>query len=127
MNDGISAQWCLLVYTLVDEVATVALTLGRGSLLAKVDIKSAYCLILVHPTNRPLLGIRWQGQIFVDTKLPFGLRSAPKVFNAVADALEWCNRLAGVTTANHHLDDFITMGPPNSNVCAKNLETIKAV
>ena len=28
---------------------------------------------------------------------------------------------------DHYLDDFITMGPPNSNVCAKNLETIKAV
>ena len=127
VNDGISAQWCSLVYTSVDKVATAVLTLGRGSLLAKVDIKSAYRLIPVHPSNRPLLGIRWQGHIFVETKLPFGLRSVPKVFNAVADALEWCYRLAGVTAVDHYLDDFITMGPPNSDMCAKNLETIKAV
>ena len=71
MNNEISAQWCSLFYTLVDKVATVALTLGKGLLLAKVDIKSAYCLIPIHPTDRPLLGIQWQGQIFVDTKLLF--------------------------------------------------------
>ena len=88
VNDGISAQWCSSVYTSVDKVATAAFTLGKGPLLAKVDIKSAYHLIPVHPTNRPLLGIWWQGQIFVDTKLLFGLRSVPKVFNVVANALE---------------------------------------
>ena len=50
---------------------------------------SAYRNIPVHPGDRHLLGIQWQGKTFVDTCLPFGLRSAPKLFNAVADALEW--------------------------------------
>jgi len=31
----------------------------------------------------------WEGQVFVDTTLPFGLRSAPIIFSAVADALLW--------------------------------------
>ena len=26
----------------------------------------------------------------IDDMLPFGFRSAPKIFNTVADALEWC-------------------------------------
>ena len=28
--------------------------------------------------------------VYIDTRLLFGLRSAPKIFTAVADALEWC-------------------------------------
>ena len=100
---------------------------GRGALLAKVDIKSAFRLISVHPEDRPLLGIRWHGSTFVDNKLPFGLRSAPKIFNAVADALEWCFQQAGVSTIDHYLDDFITWGPPAGQECHHNLETIKAV
>ena len=34
------------------------------------------------------LRMKWQGQVYVDAALPFGLRSAPKIFNALADALE---------------------------------------
>ena len=58
-------------------------------MLAKADIESAYRLIPVHPQDRPLLAVRWNGEIFIDVMLPFGLRSAAKIFNAVADALNW--------------------------------------
>ena len=33
--------------------------------------------------------MRFEGATYMDTILPFGLRSVPKVFNAVADAQEW--------------------------------------
>ncbi len=39
--------------------------------------------------------------------LPFGLRSAPKIFNALADAVEW---MVGSTDVWHYLDDFIVCG-----------------
>ena len=35
--------------------------------------------------------------------LPFGLRSAPKIFNAVADALQWVVKQNGVTYLEHYL------------------------
>ena len=35
------------------------------------------------------MGIQWQAQYYVDLYLPFGLRSAPFLFNQVSDALEW--------------------------------------
>ena len=50
----------------------------------------------VHPDDRLLLGMEWQGQAYVDTALPFGLRSAPKIFTALADLLEWIFRKGGV-------------------------------
>ena len=58
---------------------------------------------------------------YVDAMLPFGLRSAPKIFTAVADAIEWCVRQRGVSYPEHYLDDFITYGPPSSSVCRRNL------
>ena len=60
---------------------------GRGCHLVKLDLQHAYRIVPVHPDDRPLLGMNWQGHTFLDATLPFGLRSAPKIFSAVADAL----------------------------------------
>ena len=127
VNDGIRPDLCSLHYTHVRKVATAAMQLGRGALLAKLDIKSAYRLVPVHPDDRHLLGMKWGATYYADGMLPFGLRSAPKIFTAVADGLEWIMRQRGVTFVDHYLDDFITMGPPASGVCGENLERILAV
>ena len=42
VNDSINVPICSLTYITVDQVAAVAATLGVGSLLAKIDIQSAY-------------------------------------------------------------------------------------
>ena len=64
---------------------------------------------------------------YVDTRLPYGLRSAPKIFNAVADALGWCYNQEGVFYVDHYLDDFITIGPPDKDTCAKKIRIINKV
>ena len=89
---------CSLQYTSVDDITTQVLTTGRGTLMAKIDIKNAYRNIPIHPTDRHLLGMEWQHQLYVNGALPFGLRSAPKIFNTVADALEWILQHRGVET-----------------------------
>ena len=38
----------------------------------------------------------------MDTVLPFGLRSAPEIFSAVANALEWILWQASVTSIMHY-------------------------
>ncbi len=86
------------------------LELGRRSEMAKMDIKQAYRMVPVSPGDRPLLGMNWQGTTFLDTVLPFGLRSAPKVFNALANALQWVALGRGVSCLFHYLDDYITLG-----------------
>ena len=121
VNDGIDPLLCSLSYVSVDEVAAIAAGLGRGALLAKIDIESAYRLVPVHPDDRYLLGVRWKGKIVVDGMLPFGLRSAPKIFTLIADALEWVVRKAGVRQIAHYLDDFVVIGRPASDECAESL------
>jgi len=111
VNDGIEPVLCSPGFTSVDEVARLAAELGPGALLAKVDIESAYRLIPVHPQDRPLLAMQWEGKIYIDPMLPFSLRSAPKIFNAVADALNWHLQQVGIPLIRHYLDDYIIIAP----------------
>ena len=92
VNDGIDRSMSSLAYISVTDIASAIFSLGPGSLLAKSDVKHAYRKIQMHHDDRPLLGMRWQGQLFCDSILPFGLRSSPFIFTAVADALEWVLR-----------------------------------
>ena len=124
VNDGIDSELCTLSYMRVYDVAKTILALGRGALMAKVDIRNAYRLMPVHPDDRLLLGMEWQGQAYVDTALPFGLRSAPKIFTALADLLEWIFRRGGVDHVDHYLDDFILLGPAHSGKCRKALDAV---
>ena len=126
VNDGISPELCSLTYTSVDKVAEVASGYGRGALLAKIDVESAYRLIPVHPTDRPLQAMEWRGQIYVDPMLPFGLQSAPKLFNVVADALEWHLRQKGIKHVFHYLNDFVVVARPTAPDCAAALGIIDA-
>ena len=92
--------------------------------MAKIDIESAYRLIPVHPMDRNLQAVEWEGKVYVDPMLPFGLRSAPKLFNAVADGLEWYLRRRGIQHVFHYLDDFIVVAPPASPDCAIALDIL---
>ena len=73
VNDAIDLNLCSLSYITIEEVARLAILLGRG-----------------------WLGMTWKGMMYVDGMLPFGLQSDPKIFNAITDALEWCARKEGV-------------------------------
>ena len=127
VNDAIDPALCSLTYTSVDEVAAIAAALGRGAQLAKIDVKSAYRLVPVHPGQRHWLGMQWQGKVYIDGMLPFGLRSAPKLFNAVADALEWCVVQQGVRLIYHYLDDYVVLGSPGTEECGNYLFILQRV
>ena len=72
----------------------------------------------MHPDDRGLLGMRWRDKVYVDKVLPFGLRSAPKVYNAVADALLWILIKHDGVEGLHYLDDFLLFGSPGLAQCA---------
>ena len=72
--------------------------------------------------------MKWRGQYYVDLALPFGLRSAPYIYNTVAEAVEWILvNSYKVPDLLHYLDDFVTAGPPDSPQCAQNFSASLAV
>ena len=88
VNDYICKEDFSLHYTTVDDAVALISHHGREALMFKEDLKSAFQLIPVHPSNWPLLGLFWEGYYYVDKFLPFGLRSSQALFKRFADALE---------------------------------------
>ena len=91
--------------------------------MAKTDLRSAYKQVPVHTNDQHLLGLVWNGTTYIDRALPIGLRTAPKLFSAVADGLAWALQCEGVVNCVHYLDDFFFWGSPESSVCATMLAT----
>ena len=122
VNDAIAPDRCHMRYASVWEAAQIIQQLGVGTQLAKRDLHNAYRMVPVHPEDHCLLGIRWGEEVFIDTALPFGLRSAPKIFSATSDALAWILQARGVTHQLHYLDDYLLVGPPGTPTCAQALQ-----
>ena len=121
VNDGIPKQLCSMKYISMDDAINEVLQQGRNSLKAKIDVKSAFQLLPIHPADQYLLAMERNNEIFIDTCLPFGLCSALKLFNMLADLLAWIFEQQGVIFSLHYLDDFFTVGSASSNICAMNL------
>ena len=127
INDGISPELSSLAYASIDDAINIILQQGRGSELAKFDVANAYHIVPVHPEDRLLLGMRWKEKVFIDTALPFGLRSAPKIFTAVADGLQWILSIRQVGPSLLYLHDFLIVAPPQSCHCRESLQLAVAV
>ena len=123
INDGIDPNICSLHYTRVEDTARELVRQGRGSFMVKVDIRSAYWTVPVNPQDWWLLGMQWEDSLFMDTTLPFGLRSAPKIFRALADVAEWIIKQRGVYFCLHYLEDFLMIGP-DRETCATDMQVV---
>ena len=115
INDGIDPKRSSLTYASIDHLSALVVSEGRGSFMVKADIKEAYQMVPVHPVDQHLLGVQWGDFIFIDKMLPFGLRSAPKIFSALADAIQWILYSRGIKKSLHYLDDFILVSKDQSS------------
>ena len=76
-------------YATIDDAVRLIKSLGKGCFLAKTDIKSAFRIIHVAPSDFPLLGMEWQGKFYSDKCLPMGCSSSCNIFETFSTALEW--------------------------------------
>ena len=123
VGDGIDPNLCSIKYAFVDNAVNIIQHLGRGTLLAKIDLRDTYWIVPVHLNDRSLLGMQWRDSIYIDTALPFDLQSALKIFSALANALLWILQSQGASPYLHYLDDFLLLGSPNSSNCSQALQT----
>ncbi|XP_060085027.1 uncharacterized protein LOC132564393, partial [Ylistrum balloti] len=124
INDGISPEYSTVSYQTIDHAIQLMKTYGIGSLLAKTDTESAFRLIPIHPEDYELLGFKIESHYYFDRVLPMGCSISCRLFEAFSSAIHWILEhkfnVAGVV---HVLDDFLFVGPPNTEKCLTDLTT----
>ena len=86
MNDFVDKKSAYLQYTSFQDVLNQVRSAGRHAVIIKKDIKDAFQNIPVAPHQQWLLGFQWNDQYYKETCLPFGLSTAPFLFNLFAEA-----------------------------------------
>lgn len=123
VNDGIPEHLCSVRYTSLDEAVVIVRCCGVGAWMAKANIKSAFRLLPVHPSDFELLGFFFEGQYFMDRALPMGCSVSCAAFEKFSSFLEWALRQRmGALDSAHYLDDFLVAGPDGSPQCARMLQ-----
>lgn len=108
VNDGIAQEHTTVTYARVDDAIALIKRTGRGSFLAKTDIKSAFRIIPIQPSDYDLLGISWQGKYYYDRAMPMGCASSCRTFEMFSTALEWvAKKHLKISNLIHILDDYL--------------------
>ncbi|KAJ3455228.1 hypothetical protein MRS44_013828 [Fusarium solani] len=110
VNQGIPDSWSTIEYMNIDDIYDQVVQAGPGCTIIKRDIKDAFRIVPVAEDNQHLLAFRWNDSTYVECCLPFGLATAPFLFNLFAEALHWILQcLLPAFYMNHYLDDFIAI------------------
>ncbi|HEY5813549.1 MAG TPA: reverse transcriptase domain-containing protein [Terrimicrobiaceae bacterium] len=108
VNDHIPHNYASIQYITVDKVFDLVIQGGRDCLIVKKDIKDAFRIVPIAAQQRWLFGFEWKGEYYQEACLPFGLATAPVLFNLFAEAFEWMlKHLLQWSDTTHYLDDFI--------------------
>lgn len=105
-----------------DNVASLVLSAGKSSLLAKADIEEAFRIIPISPLDYHKLGFKFENNFYFDRVLPMGASSSVAIFETFSRALQWfLKNNFNVTRVSHIIDDFIFVGPSASTECLNSL------
>jgi len=127
VNDHIDPDLCSVQYTQFDAAVQMVQRLGKGALLAKSDIKSAFRLIPVAKEDFKLLGFKWGDHYYFDKALPFGCSISCAIFEMFATFLDWVVRTnCSVGELEHYLDDFLFGGKKGTAHCQIMLNSFDA-
>ena len=122
VNDGIPEEFSTVQYHTVALAIQKIKQAGKSCFMAKTDIKSAFRIIPIHPSDHELLGFQWEGQLYHDRCLPMGCSASCNIFETFSTALQWAT-LRGCMNVEmlHVLDDFLFISP-NKEDCHKGLK-----
>ena len=117
VNDGIPSGSFLgellqLSYPTIDAIVSEILSLGRGCMQYKRDLRKAYHQFPVDPHDYHLLDYTWNSQFYFYTVLTMGLCFAVMACQRSMSAVTWILNQQGLSTLIY-LDDFIGVSPPN--------------
>ncbi len=73
VNDYIPGEYSAISYTLLEDMLSAIVDMGRGTIIIKRDIQSAFRTVSVPKRWRWLIGFCWEDQYYVENCLSFGL------------------------------------------------------
>ena len=103
-KDHYSGTPFLLTLPSLDVITQKVKSLGKGSLLYKIDISRAFCHIKIDLGDYNLLGLKLNS--YFDFCLPFGFRYGSAVFQHISDAVRHFMAWKGYDITNY-IDDII--------------------
>ncbi|UYV73270.1 hypothetical protein LAZ67_10002416 [Cordylochernes scorpioides] len=78
--------------------------LARAKYFSTADVSSAYWQVPIHPDSRPLLAFATIDGLYQPTRLPFGLKTSPQIYErAINQVLQG----HGLDCVAHYFDDFV--------------------
>ncbi|XP_073485049.1 uncharacterized protein [Aquarana catesbeiana] len=114
LNSLIPSEEFTLKYSTVDSAIQSIILAGAGAWLSKADISDAFKLLPIDPCLWRWHGIKWKGLYYFATKLTFGSKSSPWLFDTFAQSLSWIlSQHASCQKVIHYLDDFLLIEKPN--------------
>jgi Reverse transcriptase (RNA-dependent DNA polymerase) len=116
VNDYIPSAYGTLKYETFDSAVQAIAKAGRGSILMKRDLKAAFRMIPVCTEDQWLLTFEWNGVYYQELFLPFGLCTAPFIFNLFGEAFEWILQHKYSWLLKRYLDDFLMIFPPDYDI-----------
>ena len=117
-NEGISKEDYFVEYIKFDDALSLVREAGRGCSMAKIDIQHAFRIMPVHPDDWHKLCFLLDGYFFVGTRLSFGSRSSPHIFNTFARFLAW---FLSAIISIALLDDYFIVAPSQAE-CGRDMK-----
>lgn len=128
INDLICKDDFSLHYVTIDHAINLIKRHGQNSLLCKTDITDAFKLIPIHRDLWPFHGIQWNEKFYFYTRLVFGSRSSPKIFDCLSQTICWiAENIYNISNILHLLDDFLTVDGPDREVADRTMASLKAI
>ena len=97
-----------------DTVEEATRLLPPGGFMAKIDLRNAYRSVPIHRDCYAATGLKWcftgqdETDYFIDTRLPFGARRSPGIFQRLTSSVKRFMQRRGYTTLVY-LDDFLVI------------------
>lgn len=128
VNDFINPKYSTVQYSSFDNAVSIVRNLGKNALIAKMDIKSAFRLLPVHPSDFCLLGFMIGNKYYIDLNMPMGASVSCFTFECFSKFLHHLtSEDAHSNNLDHYLDDFFFAGRQNTTECHDLMESFTRV
>ena len=107
VNDFIDPDKATTQYQHFDHAIQLVEKHGQFCWIAKGDVQSAFRIAPIKFKHIRCLGIKFEGQYFVDITLPFGSAISCAIFEDIATLVHWIFKQCTGVSFVHYLDDYL--------------------